>query len=100
MSSIIDLNKQVFEKQQYQQVVNTSFTELTVGNTTTTSTEVTPLLSVQEFFDNYSQLFYTIPKTGETNSTSYTETQNSKISARSCDFCCQSREMACCRPFL
>ncbi len=77
MSSIVDLSKQVFEKQQYQQVVNTSFTELTVGNAATTSTEATPLPSIQEFFDNYSQLFYTIPKTGETNSHQYLVNQSS-----------------------
>ena len=69
MSSTINLNKQVFEKQQYQQVIDTSFTELTVGNTTTTSTVPTP--TVSEFFTYYNQLFYQIPKTGETDSHEY-----------------------------
>ena len=40
MSSIVDLSKQVFEKQQYQQVIDTSFTELTVGTATTAETGV------------------------------------------------------------
>lgn len=69
MSSTINLNKQVYEKQQYQQVIDTSFTELTVGNTTTATTTPTP--SVSEFFTYYSELFYQIPKTGETNSHEY-----------------------------
>ena len=77
MSSIVDLSKQVFEKQQYQQVVNTSFTELTVGGTAATTTTATPPPSVQEFFDTYGQIFYDIPKTGETNSHQYLVNQSS-----------------------
>jgi hypothetical protein len=77
MSSIVDLSKQVFEKQQYQQVVDTSFTELTVGGIATTTTTVTPTPSVQEFFDTYGQIFYDIPKTGETNSHQYLVNQSS-----------------------
>lgn len=76
MSSLVDLSKQVFEKQQYQQVINTSFSELTVGGTTTVAT-ATPVPTVQEFFDNYAQLFYQIPKTGETNSHQYLVNQSS-----------------------
>lgn len=78
MSSIVDLSKQVFEKQQYRQVVDTSFTELTVGGVATTGSSVTTLPTIQEFFDNYSQLFYTIPKTGETNSHQYLVNQSSE----------------------
>lgn len=77
MSLIVDLSKQVFEKQQYQQVVNTSFTELTVGGTTAQTTTTTPLPTVQEFFDNYNQIFYDIPKSGETNSHQYLVNQSS-----------------------
>jgi hypothetical protein len=77
MSSIVDLSKQVFEKQQYQQVIDTSFAELTVGTATTTTNTVTPLPTVQEFFDAYGQLFYIIPKTGETNSHQYLVNQSS-----------------------
>lgn len=78
MSSIVDLSKQVFEKQQYRQVVDTSFTELTVGGTSPTSSNAVILPTVQEFFDNYSQLFYTIPKTGEINSHQYLVNQSSE----------------------
>ena len=77
MSSIVDLSKQVFEKQQYRQVINTSFTELTVGSATATTNTATPLPSVQEFFDAYGQLFYIIPKTGETDSHQYLVNQSS-----------------------
>ena len=76
MSSTIDLSKQVFEKQQYRQVVDTSFTELTVGGTTATGS-TTPTPSIQEFFDTYGQLFYDIPKTGESNSHQYLVNQSS-----------------------
>jgi hypothetical protein len=75
MSSTIDLNKQVYGKQQYQQVINTSFSELKVGNTATTTAAATP--TVSEFFTYYSQLFYQIPKTGETNSHEYLVNQSS-----------------------
>ncbi len=77
MSSIIDLSKQVFEKQQYQQVIDTSFTELTVGGTAP-GTTATPTPSIQEFFDTYGQIFYDIPKTGETNSHQYLVNQSSE----------------------
>lgn len=77
MSSIVDLSKQVFEKQQYRQVVDTSFTELTPGTATASIQTTTPVPTIQEFFDNYNQLFYTIPKTGETNSHQYLVNQSS-----------------------
>lgn len=77
MSSIVDLSKQVFEKQQYTQVVDTTFTQLTVGGTSPTGSTATPLPSVQEFFDTYGQIFYSIPKTGETNSHQYLVNQSS-----------------------
>lgn len=77
MSSIVDLSKQVFEKQQYQQVIDTSFTELTVGGTAPTAVAAATTPTVQEFFDTYSQLFYIIPKTGEVNSHQYLVNQSS-----------------------
>jgi len=77
MSSVVDLSKQVFEKQQYQQVIDTSFTQLTLGGISPTATTAAPIPTVQEFFDNYAQLFYQIPKTGETNSHQYLVNQSS-----------------------
>jgi hypothetical protein len=75
MSSTIDLNKQVFGKQQYQQVINTSFSELTVGAEGTPTAPVS--ITVSEFFNQYSALFYQIPKAGETNSHEYLVNQSS-----------------------
>lgn len=75
MSSIIDLTKQVFEKQQYLKVVNTSFTELTIGGIETINQTAQPP-SIQDFFNTYSQIFYDIPKTGETNSHQYLVNQS------------------------
>lgn len=77
MSSIVDLSKQVFEKQQYTQVVSTSFTELTVGGTAVTGSTTATIPSVQEFFDTYGQVFYNIPKSGEINSHQYLVNQSS-----------------------
>ena len=77
MGSVVDLSKQVFEKQQYQQVIDTSFTQLAVGGVSPTAASTVPLPTVQEFFDNYAQLFYQIPKTGETNSHQYLVNQSS-----------------------
>lgn len=77
MSSIVDLSKQVFEKQQYQQVVDTSFSQLTVGGTSAATSTIAATPTVQEFFDSYSQIFYQIPKTGEINSHQYLVNQSS-----------------------
>jgi len=77
MNSVVDLSKQVFEKQQYQQVIDTSFTQLAVGGVSPTATTAIPLPTIQEFFDNYAQLFYQIPKTGEVNSHQYLVNQSS-----------------------
>ena len=75
MSSTVNLSTQVFEKQQYRQVIDTSFLELTIGGTTATAT-TTVIPTVQEFFDTYGQIFYDIPKTGETNSHQYLVNQS------------------------
>ena len=76
MSSTVNLSTQVFEKQQYHQVIDTSFSELTIGGTAATAT-TTNIPTVQEFFDTYGQIFYDIPKTGETNSHQYLVNQSS-----------------------
>lgn len=76
MSSTVNLSTQVFEKQQYRQVIDTSFSELTIGGTAATAT-TTSIPPVQEFFDTYGQIFYEIPKTGETNSHQYLVNQSS-----------------------
>jgi hypothetical protein len=68
MAQQIKLTKQVYDKNQYQKVIDTSFTQL-VQPTTTPTGSVLP--TVDQFFDYYNQLFFDIPKFGETNSHEY-----------------------------
>lgn len=63
----INLIKQEYNKSQYTQVINTEFTELGV----TASIEVTQSISIGEFFNNYQEIFFRIPKFGELNSHEY-----------------------------
>jgi hypothetical protein len=65
--SIVNLNKQEFSKSQYERVIDTSFTQL--GQPTTI--EPTQSISVDEFFNNYQEIFFQIPKFGEFNSHEY-----------------------------
>lgn len=66
--SNINLNKQVFNKRAFEDTVDTSFTELT-SSIDIPITQSTP--TVEEFFQSYNDLFYTIPKFGEENSHEY-----------------------------
>ncbi len=68
MGQQIKLTKQVYDKNQYQKVIDTSFTQLVQPTTSTTGSN---LPSVNEFFDYYNQLFFDIPKFGEVNSHEY-----------------------------
>ena len=65
----VNLNKSVFEKRQYEKVIDTSFTQLV--QPAATSSVVPPSISVAEFFTNYQTLFFEIPKYGATNSHEY-----------------------------
>lgn len=62
----INLKKQVYPKNEVNNVINTNFTEFTLP---TSQSVVTA--SVDEFFSQYQTLFYQIPKFGETNSHEY-----------------------------
>jgi len=64
----INLQRQVFSKRQVDNVVDTNFTQL-VPPTTLATSSVT--LSVSEFFDQYKNLFFEIPKFGDTDSHEY-----------------------------
>jgi hypothetical protein len=68
MAEQIKLTKQVYDKNQYQKVIDTSFTQLVQPATSVTGST---LPSVDQFFDFYNQLFFDIPKFGETNSHEY-----------------------------
>jgi hypothetical protein len=68
MSEKISLNKNVYSKIQFEKTVDTSFSQLTPAVPEIT----TPIIpSVDEFFTYYRELFFTIPKEGETNSHQY-----------------------------
>ena len=65
MKKEINIQKRVFEKQQYQQVIDTSFTQLIPETQGTTEVQTQ---TVAQFFETYTNLFYQIPKEGVTNS--------------------------------
>jgi hypothetical protein len=66
MAEKINLNKNVFNKQDFLNTVNTSFTQLVLPITL----EV-PIFTVDDFFVQYENLFFQIPKEGDINSHQY-----------------------------
>jgi len=68
MAQQIKLTKQVYDKNQYQKVIDTSFTQLVQPEVAFTGSV---LPTVNQFFDYYNQLFFDIPKFGEINSHEY-----------------------------
>lgn len=66
----VNLLKETFaSKTQYQEVIDTSFTELSTP--TPIIDDILNVPTIDEFFQNYEQLFFEIPKFGETNSHEY-----------------------------
>ena len=68
MAENINLNKEVFNKRDYQKTINTSFTQLDVPSV---QEQLTQQTTVPEFFNLYNELFYEINELGETNSHEY-----------------------------
>ena len=68
MAEDINLNKEVFNKRDYQKTINTSFTQLDVPSV---QEQLTQQTTVSEFFNLYNELFYEINEIGETNSHEY-----------------------------
>jgi len=64
--SQIPVQKTVFSKDSYNRVIDTQFNQLITQEDETLS------FSVDDFFELYDQLFYQIPRNGETNSHQYT----------------------------
>jgi hypothetical protein len=64
MAEQIQLNKTVFGKISYPNVINTQFTQLVGANP---ADEAAPI-TVEEFFQAYNDLFFEIPIDGEFNS--------------------------------
>jgi hypothetical protein len=60
--------KQVFSKKAFSDTINTTFTELTTTPVVNTGSV---LPSIEEFFTYYQELFFQIPKFGDTDSHQY-----------------------------
>jgi hypothetical protein len=68
MTEQVTISKSLFNKNSYEKVINTSFSQLSQPVVNTTADQP---ISVQQFFTYYQQLFFTIPKFGEVNSHEY-----------------------------
>lgn len=68
MKKNIEFNKNVFSKNSYEKIIDTSFSQLGVPSI---QDQVLNTPSVNDFFILYDQLFYTINELGETNSHEY-----------------------------
>ena len=66
MAERINLNKNVFNKQDFLNTVNTSFTQLVPP-----TASFAPTFTVDDFFVQYENLFFQIPKEGDINSYQY-----------------------------
>jgi hypothetical protein len=64
MEKNIKLKASVFEKNQYKQNIDTTFSQLT---SSLSIPPVTSSLTIPEFFDKYNSLFFDIPRTGSTS---------------------------------
>ena len=64
----IDLVKKVYSKTEYPKIIDTQFNEL--GNVSVSS-QLQDTLTVEQFFQNYTDLFYEIPAFGDLNSHKY-----------------------------
>ena len=69
MSEDIKFEKTVYDKNQYEKLVNTNFSQLDPTPTPQQQLEEQP--TVNEFFNLYNQLFYDIPEYGDINSHEY-----------------------------
>jgi hypothetical protein len=65
--SKISIQKQVFDKDNFPKVVDTQFSQLI----NTTQGDDTPSFTLEDFFTLYDQLFFQIPKEGDSDSHQY-----------------------------
>lgn len=68
MAQTINLTKEVYGRNTYTKVIDTSFSELYTAQTANTASNQ---ITVEQFFDYYNQLFFQIPATGPVNSHEY-----------------------------
>jgi hypothetical protein len=78
MAETINIEVVGYNRIELNNTINTAFTEFAPQVSTTASAANTTSISVSEFFDAYSALFYQIPKLGETNSHEYLVKQSSE----------------------
>ena len=64
----IDLIKQVYSKTQYPRIIDTQFNQLGVMSV---NEQLATTITVNQFFEYYTELFYEIPAFGATNSHEY-----------------------------
>lgn len=69
MTEQINLSKTLYAKTQYERVIDTSFTQLVTPAPVAPAS--IPSISVADFFNNYQEIFFQIPKFGELNSHEY-----------------------------
>ena len=69
MSQEVKLTKEVYGRNTYVRVIDTSFSELYAPVTASVTTDIPG--TVDAFFDAYNGLFFQIPATGELNSHEY-----------------------------
>ena len=65
--SQIPIQRTVFSKNEFPRIVDTEFTQLLNNQLL----EETPSFTIEDFFQLYEDLFYQIPREGETNSHQY-----------------------------
>jgi hypothetical protein len=65
----LNLNKKVYAKNQYEKVIDTKFSQL--ATSPPPNAPPPSSISVDEFFQNYNDIFFQIPKLGATNSHEY-----------------------------
>jgi len=70
----VGLNKIVYDKAKYGKTINNQFNELIPP----TEEPAPPPITVDQFFQNYNEIFYDIPKTGDINSHEYLIRQSSE----------------------
>lgn len=73
MDSSIQIQKTVYNKEEVGKVLDRNF------NTFKTTAEETNNITVQEFFDNYEELYYEIPVEGDINSHTYLIKKSSEL---------------------
>jgi hypothetical protein len=67
----VNLSKKIYNKNQYDKVINTDFSQLAKSPSIVNPNVIAPVISINEFFANYTQIFFSIPKLGTTNSHEY-----------------------------